>query len=144
MDNTSNMSTARPRLEGYLYLLHDGMTGLSKIGCTKTDGNRQKAIMGAHSNVLVNVLNAKVADYRAAETQCHRHFQAFRTNGEWFNVRLEDIIEYIHGKLEWLELDFESPGRVMNYLLFCRLGDMRRAKEVLSRKGNSAAQLRVA
>jgi len=140
MDNT-NVTIARPRLEGYLYLLHDGMTGLSKIGCTKTAGSRQKAIMGAHSNVLVNVLNAKVADYRAAETQCHRHFQAFRTNGEWFSAPLQSIIEYMHGQVDWLELDFESPGRVMNYLVFCRLGDMRRAKEVLSRKGTSAAQL---
>jgi T5orf172 domain len=120
--------------EGYLYVLYDGFSGLSKIGCTRTTGTRQKSIMGGYGNVLANVLNAKVPDYRSAENQCHRHFQAFRKNGEWFNVQPDEVVKYIHGHLEWIELDFENPARFFQYMLFSRNGDMEKAKAALSRK----------
>jgi hypothetical protein len=143
MDNLFTAKRPTPSV-GYLYLLHDGITGLSKIGCTKTSGSRQKAIMGAHSNVLVNVLNLQVEDYRAAEAQCHRHFQAFRTNGEWFSVPLQSIVEYMHGQVDWLEIDFECPGRVVQYLFFCKQGNMAQARDVLSRKKTPTVQLQAA
>jgi hypothetical protein len=117
---------------GYIYVLFDGVTKQAKIGCTKNDGQRQRAIMGAHSNVLANVLNARVNDMFAAETQCHRHFAAFRKNGEWFDAELEDIINYIAQEVEWEALSLENMARMAQYIVACRLGDMEMAKFALT------------
>lgn len=118
-------------LEGYLYVLYDGVSKLSKIGCTRNNGRRQRAIMGAHGSVLANILNAKVADCRAAEAQCHKHFQEFRRNGEWFNVDLKTITEYVGQEIEWAEIDMEHVGRLAQYIAACELGDMKAAKHAL-------------
>ena len=72
----------KDRRAGATYVLHDGVTGLSKIGCTSGTGRRQRSQMASHGTVLVNLLNATVADMRAAEAQCHEHFKAHRRNGE--------------------------------------------------------------
>lgn len=105
---TGTPTSPRDRLSGYVYVLFDGMTGLSKIGHTKTAGHRQRAQMGGHGSALVNVVNAKMADCLAAEAKCHEHFAPYRTNGEWFSAKLEDIIQYVHAELDWLEIDYEN------------------------------------
>jgi hypothetical protein len=124
----------KDQLEGYVYVLFNGVTRLSKIGCTREKGARQRAIMGAHENVLVNALNVKVSDYRATEAKCHKHFQEFRTNGEWFSADVQDIINYIASEVDWLELDHENPARMTQYILACRQGDMKAAKRALVEK----------
>ncbi|EJM00976.1 T5orf domain-containing protein [Pseudomonas sp. GM102] len=122
------------RLTGYVYVLFDGMTGLSKIGHTKTEGHRQRAQMGGHGNVLVNAVNAvnaKVPDCLAAEAKCHEHFAQYRTNGEWFSAKLEDILQYIHVELDWLEIDYENQARLVQYILHCQSGDREEARAAL-------------
>lgn len=119
------------RLVGYVYVLFDGMTGLSKIGHTKTAGRRQRAQMSGHGSALVNVVNAKVADCLAAETKCHEHFAQYRTNGEWFSAKLEDIIQYVDAELDWLEIDFENQPRLAQYIFHCQSGNREEAKAVL-------------
>jgi hypothetical protein len=57
----------RDKRAGAIYVLHDGVTGLSKIGCTSGTGRRQRSQMASHGTVLVNLLNATIADMRAAE-----------------------------------------------------------------------------
>ena len=126
-----NPTSPPDRLVGYVYVLFDGMTGLSKIGHTKTAGRRQRAQMSGHGSVLVNVVNAKVADCLAAEAKCHQHFAQYRTNGEWFSVKLEDIIQYVHAELDWLEIDYENQARLAQYILHCRSGSREEAKAVL-------------
>lgn len=123
--------SVRPDLGGVLYVLYDGMNGLSKIGCTRRDGGRQRAIMGAHGSVLINVVNARVLDRRSAETQCHRHFKDWRTNGEWFKADLVDIITYIGMEVDWEEISYESPARMMLYHMACKRGDVKAAKHTL-------------
>lgn len=120
-----------PERGGVLYVLHDGMNGLTKIGCTRGDGGRQRAIMGSHGSVLINVVNATVADRRGAESQCHRHFKDSRTNGEWFKADLTDIITYIGTQVDWDEISYESQARMMRYLMACKLGDVKAAKNAL-------------
>ncbi|WP_416425184.1 GIY-YIG nuclease family protein [Pseudomonas sp. App30] len=119
------------RLIGYVYVLFDGMTGLSKIGHTKGRGNRQRAQMGSHGSILANVVNAKVADCLAAEAKCHEHFAQCRTNGEWFSAKLEDIVQYVHTELDWLEIDYENQRTLGQYILHCQSGDRAEAKAVL-------------
>lgn len=119
------------RLTGYVYVLFDGMTGLSKIGHTKTEGHRQRAQMGGHGSVLVNAVNAKVPDCLAAEAKCHEYFVQYRTNGEWFSAKLEDILQYIHAELDWLEIDYENQARLVQYILHCQSGNREEAKAAL-------------
>jgi len=86
---------AAPKV-GFVYLLYDESSKLTKIGCTtKEGGTRQKAIMGAHPTVLVNVMTHQVDDCFLAESQCHKHFSNHRKNGEWFDAPIEDIKNYL-------------------------------------------------
>ncbi|VVM45553.1 hypothetical protein PS619_00514 [Pseudomonas fluorescens] len=125
-------STSPPdRLIGHVYVLFDGMTGLSKIGHTKGKGNRQRALIGSHGSFLVNVVNAKVADCLTAEAKCHEHFARYRTNGEWFSAKLDDIVQYVHAELDWLEIDYENQAKLEQYILHCQSGDRAEAKAVM-------------
>jgi hypothetical protein len=109
-------------MEGYIYVLFDAQGNRCKIGRTRRgNGKRQQAVMGAHPVKLLNVLNAKVPDCKAAEIQCHRHFAESRKNGEWFDAGLADIVQYIHEHIDWMELDFESLAVVTHQILQARL-----------------------
>lgn len=122
----------KDRHAGAIYVLHDGVTGLSKIGCTRSAGRRQRSQMASHGHVLVNLLNATVADMRAAEAQCHEHFKAHRRNGEWFDAPIMDILHYIAVEIEWQEIDRENDARLVQYFAAYRLGDMKAAKAALT------------
>jgi hypothetical protein len=122
----------KDRRAGGIYVLHDGVTGLSKIGCTSGTGRRQRSQMASHGNVLVNLLNATVADMRAAEAQCHEHFKAHRRNGEWFDAPIMDILHYIAVEVEWQEIDRENDARLAQYFAACRVGDIKAAKAALT------------
>lgn len=90
--------------------------------------------MGAAGRVLLNAMNLRVEDCVAVEKQCHRHFSAYRTNGEWFAVDLPTVIEYCSAHIDWTEMDIESLGRAIRYIAACRLGDQQAAREAISRR----------
>lgn len=117
--------------EGYLYVIYDGFSGLAKIGRTKRVGRRQRAIMSSHGHVLVNILNAKVDDQFAVESQVHQHFKSERKGGEWFAADLSELVMYVHRCVDWIQLDMECPARVFQYLLAAKNGDYARAKAAL-------------
>ncbi|SIT38778.1 conserved hypothetical protein [Paraburkholderia piptadeniae] len=97
--------------------------------------------MGSHGSVLVKVVNAKVADCRATEAQCHAQFAQYRTNGEWFSADLEAIIRYTHMELDWMEIDYVNQARLGQSMLFCRASELAVAKAVLT-DGRGRAQCR--
>jgi hypothetical protein len=136
LPHLANLPQEAPAAEckgaGYIYVIHDGVSQLSKIGCTSSDGQRQRAIMGAHGSVLMHVLYAQVSDMRAAEAQCHRYFASTRQNGEWFAAELEDIIAFIGREVDWERMSMESMARMGSYLLACRKGDMTAARFALT------------
>ena len=110
-------------MEGYLYVLFDAYSIRCKIGRTRqTGGKRQRSIMAAYPVPTINVLNARVADCVQAETQCHRRrFASRRANGERFDVRVDEAVEYTHSEIDWCELDFENQGvvrHVRNWLIY--------------------------
>ena len=107
-------------LSGFIYVLYDGYSSYCKIGLTKTSGSRQKAVMGSYSRPLFHVLDASVSNRYEAETMCHRHFKEYRTNGEWFNVRLEDVIQFIHDHVEWDVLEFCCMASLGKYIVDCK------------------------
>ena len=61
---------------------------------------------GAHHSQLINVLNARVTDRFASESQCHKQFKHQRRSGEWFSTGLVEVIEYVHREVDWCEIDF--------------------------------------
>lgn len=46
-------------------------------------------------------------------------------------MKLEDIIQYVHAELDWLEIDYENQARLAQYILHCRSGSREEAKAVL-------------
>jgi hypothetical protein len=109
-------------MEGYLYVLFDAYANRCKIGRTRVAGaQRQRAIMGSYPVPTINALTARVSDYVAAETQCHRHFASRRANGEWFDVGIVEAVEYIHREIDWCELDLENLGAATHYIARARL-----------------------
>jgi len=118
-------------MSGYLYVLYDGFSGLCKIGCTKSNGQRQKKITAGHGSVLVNVLNVKIDDHYSAESKCHNQFKDFRTNGEWFNVDIVSVIEFIHAEIDWLEIDFINLSRLIRYHIACKQRDYAAARDAI-------------
>lgn len=86
---------AEPK-KGFVYLLYDAESSLTKIGrTTRSDGSRQKQIIGAHPTPLENVLTIDVDDCIEAESRCHKHFSRHRKNGEWFSADLSSIVQYL-------------------------------------------------
>ena len=121
-------------VEGYIYVLYDGQTKLCKIGCTKSEKrDRQRAIISAHGVVLVNILNARVKDRRAAEAQCHKRFAENRRNGEWFEVEPIEVIDYIRNEIKWSEIDFENASKMLQYITGTQSGDLDSAPTTLVR-----------
>lgn len=120
---------------GFVYVLFDGISMKCKIGCTASnDGSRQRSIMSSHGSVLVNILNAGVKDRFLTEKQCHKHFNGRRTNGEWFSVDPDEVIEYIHAEVDWVSLDFECLARVCQYILASKNSDHVGMRRAITRK----------
>lgn len=119
---TPNEPKLENRNEGYLYVLYDKRTEMCKIGCTRSgSGRRQREIMAAHGSELVNVLNAKVANRYAAETQCHQQFQDCRRNGEWFQADIVRVAKYVDEQVECQTIDFADFPTLPQYCIFSEL-----------------------
>lgn len=112
-------------------MLYDAQARLCKIGITQTEGKRQRTQMSSHGGILANVLNAEVADCVAAEQKCHEHFKAHRKNGEWFDVELTEVINYINDNIEAMKMDFENLARLVQYIAASERGDLKRARAAL-------------
>ena len=118
--------------EGIVYLLYDGISELSKIGCTtRESGRRQQAIMGGHGAILVNVLNVKVEDCFGAEAQCHKHFSPRRRNGEWFAVAWDEAMSYIVEHIRWQTMNLENQARLGKYLHAAKFGNYSQMHEAI-------------
>jgi hypothetical protein len=105
-----------------VYVLYDPSNEMCKIGCTASaSARRQKSIMGAHGHKLINLLNVKVKDRFAAERQCHENFKKVRRNGEWFLLRPDVIVKYMHENVEWEEFDCENLAAVLEAICHARL-----------------------
>lgn len=119
------------RSAGFVYVLFDGLSGLCKIGHTKSSGRRQRSQMSSHGHPLVNLVNAKVANCAAAELKCHEHFAAQHAHGEWFTASPEEILQFITSTLEVLSLDYEPQETLTPYLYHCRAGNRAEAQSAL-------------
>ena len=103
-------------ISGIVYVLYDGSTERCKIGCSsKIDGTRQKQVNGSYSFPLLRLADFHVSDIKNQEKLAHVHFKAFRSNGEWFKVKIEDLLTYFVNEVNWSRMDIVSPTLLLNY-----------------------------
>ncbi len=82
---------------GYLYIMGGG-EDIYKIGISKNHPRyRVKQLQTGNPNIITLVKFYRRKDYQELETRLHRRFHKQRVSGEWFNVKLEDIIKEIEG-----------------------------------------------
>ena len=92
-DGTLSLSTKRLMKidEGYVYMIHDKVQNLYKIGKSITPEKRVKAIMGSLPMETEAIHCAWFEDHGYAEQLFHGMFSAKRKGGEWFALDEEDI-----------------------------------------------------
>lgn len=117
---------------GYLYVLHDGKAHLAQIGWTQIEPQHQQAFLNARGTVLAHVLTARVNDMRSAAEQCQQYFGITDRLGEWWNVDLDELINFIAREVDWEALSTTRDARMFQYLEACRHGDMEMARFALT------------
>lgn len=84
-------SEAEAHREGYVYLIECEQGQFYKIGRTN-DLQRRFDQFGVQLPFKVSIRHAiKVHDMACAELALHDKFTSFRTNGEWFNLPIEEV-----------------------------------------------------
>jgi len=84
------------------------------VGKTKkSDKSRQLSQLGYYPFPLLE-WTFKIKDYSNAETDIHRHLRNNKCNGDWYNINVLKVIEYIMNKYEWTELDAPSPVKILS------------------------------
>ena len=82
----------------HVYLIHNHITGLTKIGITSNPGIRAQTLQ-SQSGVelwLLMYIEMEVGydeDAKSVEQFIHRHFKNKRKKGEWFDLNLKDVLE---------------------------------------------------
>ena len=61
-----------------------------------------------------------MSDIKNQERLAHVHFKAFRSNGEWFKVKIEDLLTYFVNEVNWSRMDIVSPTLLLNYTVVIR------------------------
>lgn len=74
---------------GYVYLLRSGK--YYKIGCSSSPGRREYELSIQLPERIKMVHTIKTDDPAGIENYWHRRFAAHRKNGEWFELRREDV-----------------------------------------------------
>lgn len=65
-----------------------------KVGISRDPKRRLKSLQTGHPYPLTlhSVTETCVSKTKLLETVIHRHLKMYKTNGEWFNVELNDLL----------------------------------------------------
>ena len=86
---------------GWVYILYDGYSKVSKIGSTKTQYlDRVNTQISGASTRICFVGAFLVNSYKDLELNTHHFFSDHRFNGEWFKVRPEIVLNRLNSVLE--------------------------------------------
>lgn len=86
---------------GWIYILEDPETKYLKIGYTKNHiKDRKRQLSKIHSKILKEVHREFVEDPRCVETIIHEYFCDCRHPGEFFDIKLSDLLTFINEKLD--------------------------------------------
>lgn len=83
------------KVPGFVYVLESSDGTSVKIGRSQTPFMRLETIRKA-SNSTGNQWVSKLQDNSTwLEGMCHKHFSNNRMNGEWFSVKLQEVVDYV-------------------------------------------------
>lgn len=78
-----------------VYLLKSDYTGYYKIGVSKNAAKRVKQLQtGSSENIEVVFTYDSELPYKL-ETTLHNYYSAFQVNREWYNLSLENELEFL-------------------------------------------------
>ena len=77
----------------YIYVI-GGLEPPFKVGISKNPQKRLKSLQTGHPYPLQihSLTETCVTKTKLLETVIHRHLKMYKTNGEWFNVELKDLL----------------------------------------------------
>jgi hypothetical protein len=87
-----SMSSIIPQ-DGFVYLISDGE--FYKIGKAVNLSRRKKQLERQLGKTLELLHSIQSHDYTRAEAKMHLQFREKRVRGEWFNLRAEDIAQFL-------------------------------------------------
>lgn len=101
LKNKMNEDKKAPSLKDkYLYAL-EFTNGTVKIGITKENERRMKAISSASGmDITRSYFTDKINHVQNLETELHRYFKDNRLNGEFFDIPFEDAVKEIRMRVE--------------------------------------------
>lgn len=74
----------------FIYLMKSGLTGLYKIGTSKTPKRRETSLRSGDKTITLVWQSSEVYPL-LTECTLHEHFHLRRKNGEWFDLSEHDI-----------------------------------------------------
>lgn len=80
-------------MEKYVYLIHAN-DGKYKIGSAKVPENRIKQLQTGNTEKLTIVGKYLTKNYSQVEKAMHRSYNHALLQGEWFNLSIEDEVEF--------------------------------------------------
>lgn len=102
---------------GYLYLLGSGE--YIKIGISKhSPKTRIRQLQTGNPQKIKLLKYYRRKDYKELEKFLHKKFRRYRVNGEWFDVKLEQVTRIIEGEKTMLQRIFGFIARLWTALLF--------------------------
>jgi len=80
----------------YVYLIRSGGNGYCKIGVSNNPENRRKQLQTSNPYILTLENQYETEFANLVEKTLHRRYSHYRTNGEWFDLPIEDQINFIN------------------------------------------------
>jgi predicted GIY-YIG superfamily endonuclease len=75
----------------YVYLISDSNTYNYKIGISNNPEKRIKELQTGNENKLKIIHKVLCENYKNVETALHNQYSFLEINGEWFELREEDV-----------------------------------------------------
>ena len=94
---------------GYIYCLFDIENEITRIGKTKnSDKSRQNSQIGYYPFKLLEFTVKVQDDYNLIETELHRKYNHLKTNGDWYDIKVNEVLNHLLDNYKWSECDFPS------------------------------------
>lgn len=113
---------------GYVYILYDFKNKIARIGRTKNSNlNRPLSQVGYYPFHLFMFVY-KVNNFEETELTLHRMFKKHKINGDWYNIKISDMITIINDNIDWLEFNAPSPKNILTNI--CKNDTNRRSNQI--------------
>lgn len=97
LTGVSTKKKKEEKINGYVYFVESD-TGFIKVGMTSSLKSRVKSLQSASPHKLELKGYIKTTRYGFLEGQIHNHFSNSKTNGEWFDINVSDLVKFVESK----------------------------------------------